>query len=291
MKRLLFIGLLLLLGIAVLAQGYGELPDSLSLGLQQAQGQNRQRVEALADVCDYYFQKEQFAEAQPFVNEMTELGHLLDDNVVSVTAQYYQGSLKLGENQFEEAMPLLLAAEVLERRVVCHHCALRRERHALEVVELLPAAAQHHHHEPHLVPGVPGCQHPLLAEVHLRVLPVTALLAPLVLARLRGLVLGQPVCLAATFHHVVYCLLAYLRHRGEALPEAVVDRCRRKRGVALQLASDERHVHVQLVVAAPSALKPVEVLALAHRQIPVHCLAVDPQNTGYLALAVALVFT
>ena len=112
MKKIFLIIGFLVFGIRVSAQGYDmSLPDSLSLQLRQAQGQNRQRAEALAIVCDYYFNAEQFADAQPFVNEIRELDGLLSDNVVTVIYHYYQGSLNLGENKLEAAMQHLLAAE------------------------------------------------------------------------------------------------------------------------------------------------------------------------------------
>ena len=112
MKKVFFIIGFLTFVIRAFAQGYGmSLPDSLSLQLRQAQGQNRQRVEALTKVCDYYFNAEQFTDAQPFVNEIRELDGLLSDNVVSVIYHYYQGSLNLGENKLEAAMQHLLAAE------------------------------------------------------------------------------------------------------------------------------------------------------------------------------------
>lgn len=112
MKKILLIIGFQVMGILALAQGYNTtLPDSLSQQLRQAQGQNLQRVEALSRVCDYFFQREQFSEAQPFVNEIIELDSLLNDNTVSVMAQYYHGNLKLGKNDLEAAMPLLLDAE------------------------------------------------------------------------------------------------------------------------------------------------------------------------------------
>ena len=112
MKKIFLIIGFLVFGIRVSAQGYDmSLPDSLSLQLRHAQGQNRQRAEALASVCDYYFNAEQFADAQPFVNEIRELDGLLSDNVVTVIYHYYQGSLNLGENKLEAAMQHLLAAE------------------------------------------------------------------------------------------------------------------------------------------------------------------------------------
>lgn len=87
------------------------LPDSLSAGLRQAQGQNRARVQALAKVCDYFFVNEQFGDALPYIHEMKELDSVFNDNAVRATRHYYEGNCLLGLNDLQAAMPVLLAAE------------------------------------------------------------------------------------------------------------------------------------------------------------------------------------
>jgi len=112
MKKIILIICFMLMCKIVFAQSHSAtLPDSLSHCLKQEKRQDIQRVLALAKVCDYYFQKEQYAESQSFVNEIRELDSLLNDNMVKVVSHYYQGNLKLGENMLEDAMPHLLAAE------------------------------------------------------------------------------------------------------------------------------------------------------------------------------------
>lgn len=112
MKKVFLIIGYMALGMLAFAKGHNAaLPDSLSLQLKQAQGQNRQRVEALAKICDYLFQREQFSESQPFVNEMIEMDSLLNDNTVSAMTKYYHGNMNLGKNELETAMLLLLDAE------------------------------------------------------------------------------------------------------------------------------------------------------------------------------------
>ena len=112
MKRLLLtIGLLLNMIGAFSQETQRALPDSLVACLQEEQGQNRARVQALAKVCDFFFVNEQYDEALPYIREMRELDSLLSDNVVIATTYYYWGNYLLGKNELKEAMQRLLAAE------------------------------------------------------------------------------------------------------------------------------------------------------------------------------------
>ncbi|MGP1445962.1 MAG: hypothetical protein ACTTKO_00325 [Candidatus Limimorpha sp.] len=88
-----------------------ELPDSLALLLQENDKADMNRVEALDIVTNALFDQRQFTKAQPYINELTELSSILNDNYLNALCDYYRGRLLFCTSKYKESLAYLLKAE------------------------------------------------------------------------------------------------------------------------------------------------------------------------------------
>ena len=87
------------------------LPDSLAVLLEKNNQADMDRVNALAGIVDYYIRHQQNINAQPYINEIEELSHELNNNYVYTLCAFYKGVMLVCMGKYQEALRILLYAE------------------------------------------------------------------------------------------------------------------------------------------------------------------------------------
>ena len=117
MKKWL-LSFLLLVSIPVFSKnGQGTVPDSLVLQLQQATGEDLERVKALNNIVGYYVERNEIDHAKPYVEEINRIAELLHSDYVKTVSCYYVIAYYIKANDYEAVVPYLHEIHVLLDRL------------------------------------------------------------------------------------------------------------------------------------------------------------------------------
>lgn len=117
MKKWL-LSFLLLVSIPVFSKnGQGTVPDSLVLQLQQATGEDLERVKALNNIVGYYVERNEIDHAKPYVEEISRIAESLHSDYVKTVSCYYVIAYYIKANDYEAVVPYLHEIHVLLDRL------------------------------------------------------------------------------------------------------------------------------------------------------------------------------